>query len=77
MQSRIYEDKQKLTYLDKVKLFEKGHYLVAIPPVCPVYWGEKNWIKFIDAQGKWLKPEVNDNLDTEIALNIKEIIGEK
>ncbi len=72
-QDRIFEDKQKLTYLDKVKLYEKCLYLVPVPPVCPVYWGEKQWIQFIDAQGKWLKPEVNDNLETEIALNLKEI----
>ena len=77
MQDRILEDKQTLTYLDKVKLLNKGHYLVAVPPVCPVYWSDKNWIQFIDAQGKWLKPEVNDNLDTEIAQNIKEIRGGK
>lgn len=39
---------------DKVAKLRAGHYLMPVPPVCPVGWSEQNWIDFIDNRGVWL-----------------------
>ena len=36
---------------------EGGSYRFPAPPVCTHYWDEMAWIRFIDADGRWIYPE--------------------
>ena len=36
-----------LTEQHKMQLYESGHYLFSVPPVCTNKWTDKDWITFI------------------------------
>lgn len=42
------------THKSKIDKYKAGEYLIPVPPVTPAAWNESDWIRFIDAKGKWL-----------------------
>lgn len=43
-----------MTYEAKVKLYRAGLYMFKPPPVPHAAWGEADWIRYIDAHGRWI-----------------------
>jgi hypothetical protein len=43
-----------MTEEEKRKKYQAGEYAFPPPPVPTVAWGEKDWIRYIDRNGKWL-----------------------
>ena len=45
---------QKLTLDDKLDKYRTGAYvLYSVPPVCTRYWVTRDWLNFIDSNGRW------------------------
>ena len=38
---------------EKIEKYRAGRYRIPAPPVLHVEWNEADWIRFIDACGKW------------------------
>lgn len=45
---------EEVEYAEKVDKLRKGEYAFPPPPVPTALWGEKDWIAFIDREGRWL-----------------------
>lgn len=43
-----------MSYENKVKLYRAGLYMFKPPPVPHAAWGEADWIRYIDAHGRWI-----------------------
>lgn len=43
----------ELSLKEKTDKYEKGQYLIPVPPVTTQYWNRQDWINFIDNHGKW------------------------
>lgn len=43
-----------LYHEEKRKLYRAGRYLFPPPPVTHAAWTEDDWIRYIDAHGKWI-----------------------
>ena len=44
---------RNLTDEEKRRRFRAGEYRFKAPPVCTVFWGEGDWIKWVDACEGW------------------------
>ena len=53
MDNVLGKTSRKLTLQDKYKMYKEGAYMFQPPPVCTTYWGMDDWVKYIDAHGKW------------------------
>lgn len=39
--------------ITKSEAYDKGLYLMPVPPVCTHMWTKQDWINFIDNNGEW------------------------
>ena len=44
----------ELTIDEKRKLYRAGRYQFPSPPVPHVKWTEDDWIRYVDAHGRWM-----------------------
>jgi hypothetical protein len=51
-----------LTYEDKVKLYNSKRYLMPMPPMGSQNWLMRDYIRFIDENGRWC-PEGGDSCE--------------
>lgn len=47
---------EKVEPISKEEAYEKGLYQFEVPPVSTRNWDYHSWIKWIDSNGKWLVP---------------------
>jgi len=40
--------------MTKAEAYNKGSYLMPVPPVTTLLWTTSDWINFIDARGIWI-----------------------
>lgn len=48
-----FPPRQSLTDAEKVREYRAGRYSFPPPPVCHALWTESDWIRYIDAHGRW------------------------
>lgn len=53
----------ELTQNQKIALYRSGRYSFPPPPVFTGFWGEKEWIKYVDQHGQWQWPKETNNVE--------------